>query len=161
MWTNINNLNLYCNLDPECSNPSFFSTGHSSLWWCIIRPKWLPRNQQFRKYRKKSHIMIIWALTVTLTLKIATTTTFSHMALWLMMLHDHTKFGKKCSVIKKISSRTFTDFVNLWCDLDFEHSNPIFPLNTLAYDAVLSNQVWLQTDQQFGGYNRNSHILII
>ena len=37
--------------------------------------------------------------------------------------------------------------LNFHCDLDLEHSNPIFPQDTLAYDAVLPNQVWLQTDQ--------------
>ena len=161
IWTNINILTLHCDLDPECSNPSFFSTGHSSLWWCIIRPKWLPRNQQFRKYRKKSHIMIIWALTVTLTLKIATTTTFSHMALWLMMLHDHTKFGNKMFCDSENIIPTVTHILNLHCDLALERSNPIFQQDTLAYDAVLSNQVWLQTNQQFRWYSRNNHILII
>ena len=47
------------------------------------------------------------------------------------------------------------------CDLDLQPSNPIFQQDTLAYDAVLSNQVWLQTDQQFINHNRNGHILII
>ena len=51
---------------------------------------WLPKNRQFRKYSRKSHILIIWALAVTLT--IATTTKMSAW-LWLMMLHHHTKFG--------------------------------------------------------------------
>ena len=39
--------------------------------------------------------------------------------------------------------------------------NPIFPQDTPAYDAVLSNQVCSQTDQQFRRYSKNSHILII
>ena len=47
------------------------------------------------------------------------------------------------------------------CDLDLEHSNPIFQQDTLTYDAVLSNQVWLQTDQQFRKFNRNTYILNI
>ena len=55
-------------------------------------------------------------------------------------------------MVQKISSRqTFTDIFNLCC-------NPIFPQDTLVYNAVLSNQVWLQTDQQFGRYSRNSPI---
>ena len=59
--------------------------------------------------------------------------------------------------MEKISSGlTFTDILNLHCDLDLEHSNSIFPQNTPACDAALSNQVWLQTDQQFRQYNRNS-----
>ena len=36
-----------------------------------------------------------------------------------------------------------------------------FTQDTLAYDAVLSNQVWLQRDQQFERYSRNIYILII
>ena len=55
----------------------------------------------------------------------------------------------KCSVVQKVSSKqTFTNILNLRCDLDFEHSSPIFPQDTPTYDAVLSNQVWLQMDQQ-------------
>ena len=39
---------------------------------------------------------------------------------------------------EKISlGQTFTDILNLCCDLDLEHSNPIFPQDTLAHDAVL------------------------
>ena len=60
-----------------------------------------------------------------------------------------------------MSGQTFTDILNLHCELDLKHSNPIFQQDSLAYDAVLSNQVWLQTDQQFRIYNRNSHILVI
>ena len=61
---------------------------------------------------------------------------------------------------EKISlGHTFTDIINLCCDLDLEYSNPIFSQNTLAYDAVLSNQVRLQTNQQFRRCKGNSHIL--
>ena len=68
----------------------------------------------------------------------------------------------KCSLGQKISSgQTFTDIFNLRCDPDLDRSNPIFPQDTQAYDAVLWNQVWLQIDQQFRRYNRNSHILIM
>ena len=60
----------------------------------------------------------------------------------------------KCYVAQKISPRqTFTKILNLHCDLDLEHSNPIFPQDTQPYDAVLlANQVWLQTDKQFRRY---------
>ena len=68
----------------------------------------------------------------------------------------------KCSVVQKISSgQTFTNILNLCCDLDLECSNPIFPQDTTASNVVLSNQVWLQTDQKFRRYSRNSHILVI
>ena len=62
---------------------------------------------------------------------------------------------------KTSSGQTFNDILNLCCNLDPECNNPIFQQDTLAYDAVLSNQVWLQADQQVRRYNRNSHILII
>ena len=59
---------------------------------------------------------------------------------------------------EKISSgQTFTDILNLCCDLDCECSNPIFQQGTLAYDAVVSNHVWLHTNQQFRRYNRKSY----
>ena len=62
----------------------------------------------------------------------------------------------KSSVVQKILSRqTFTNILNLHCDLDLERSNPIFSQDTLWY------QVWLQTDQQFRRYSKNSDILII
>ena len=50
-------------------------------------------------------------------------------------------------VIQKISSgQTFTDILNLRCDLGIKRSNPIFQQDTPAYDAVQSSQVWLQMD---------------
>ena len=47
--------------------------------------------------------------------------------------------------------------LNLCCDLDLECSNPIFQQDTLSYDAILPNQIWLQTNQQFRRYNRKSY----
>ena len=68
-----------------------------------------------------------------------------------MMLHYHTKFGIKmnCGSEDIKSGQTFTYILNLCCDLDLECSNPIFAQDTLDYDVVLSDQVWLQTDGQF------------
>ena len=87
---------------------------------------------------------------------------FLHDTLWLMRLHYHNRFGNKifCGSDNTVGT-VFTDILNLHCDLDLECSNPILPQNTPAYDAVPSNQVWLQTDQQFKRYSKNSHILII
>ena len=63
---------------------------------------WLPRNQHLKKYGRKNHILITWALSVTLTLKIATKTTATKKTkqnictiLWLMMVHHRTTFGNK------------------------------------------------------------------
>ena len=80
------------------------------------------------------------------------------MTLRRMMLHHHTEFGNKTFCGSENIIQTFTDIFNLCCDLDLKHSNPIFPQGTPAYDAVLLNQVWSQTDQQFRRQNRNSPV---
>ena len=68
----------------------------------------------------------------------------------------------KWSVLQKIlSGQTFTNILNLHCDLDLECSNKIFAQKTPAYDVVVTNQVWSQTDQQFRRKSRNSHIFIM
>ena len=54
---------------------------------------WLPKNQQFRRYSRKSHILIIWALTDLDLENIKQF--FSRMTLWLMVLHHNAKFGNK------------------------------------------------------------------
>ena len=37
-WTNINLLGLHCDLDLECSNPSFFFFFGRTLWLMMMRP---------------------------------------------------------------------------------------------------------------------------
>ena len=138
----------------------FFITGHSGFWWCIIRPSLFAKNIVetviFWSYEPS-----LWPWPWIYPPKKQKKTKI-RMTLWLMMLRHNTKLGIKCSVIQKISSgQTFTDILNLRCDFDLERSNSIFPQDTQAYDAILWNKVWLQTDQQFRRYNRNSHILII
>ena len=67
-----------------------------------------------------------------------------------MMLHNNTKFHKK-NVLwfrRYHPHKTFTNILNLHCDHNLECSNhAVLPQVTLAYDVVLSNQVWLQMDQ--------------
>ena len=53
------------------------------------------------------------------------------MTLWLMMLDHHTKFSNKIFCDSEDINWTVTDILNLRCDLDLEHSNPIFPQDTL------------------------------
>ena len=73
------------------------------------------------------------------------------VTLWLILQHHHTKFGNKMFCGSEDNTgQIFIDIFNLQCDLDLERSNPIFPQDTLAYNVVLSNRFWLQTDQQFG-----------
>ena len=70
------------------------------------------------------------------------------------MLHTIPGLVTKCIVVQKIMSKqTFTHILSLHCDLGLQPSNPIFPQDTQAYYAVLSNQVWLQMDLQFRRFN--------
>ena len=92
IWINTDMLTLRCDLDLEYRNP-IFSQDTLAYYDVSSDQVWLLKNQQFRRQSRKSHILILSALTVTLTLKIANT--FFHKTLWLMMLHHHTKSGNK------------------------------------------------------------------
>ena len=86
IWTNVNILTFCFDLDPKCSNP-FYSQDTLAYDDVSSDQVWFPRNQQFRQYSRKSHIFIIPALAVTLTLKIAKTKLKKFCTtLWLMML---------------------------------------------------------------------------
>ena len=66
-----------------------------------------------------------------------------------MLLHNPIRFGNKMCGSEDIVG-TFTNTLNLCCDLDLERSNPTFQQDILAPNTVLSSQVWLQMDQKFG-----------
>ena len=62
------NVNLRCDLDLERSNPIFF---RRTLWLIMLYYQtrvWLQADQQFGRCSRNSHILIILALAVTLTL---------------------------------------------------------------------------------------------
>ena len=97
----------------------------------------------------ESHILITWAPTVTLTLKIANNF-FStwHSGSWCCITVP--SLVTKCSAVQKVPpAHTLTSSLNLCCGLNLQCSNPKCPQTTLVYDAVLPNPVWLQTDQLF------------
>ena len=70
IWITIDILTLRCDLDLEGNNPHF---PQNALAYDNLSSDqvWLPKNQQFRRYSRKSHTLIICALTVTLILTIA------------------------------------------------------------------------------------------
>ena len=121
---------------------------------------WLQKIQQLRRHCPDEHSPEFQTFPVTLTL---TATEQSNLftrqsSLWRCAI-------KSSLVAKEISSSEAT-VDSHWhfeprCDFDLERSNLIFAQDTPAYDDVLSNQVWLQMDQQFGRYSKNSHILNI
>ena len=113
IWTNIEILTICCDLDVEHNNPFFFSEDTLAYDDVSSDQVWLLKNQQFRRYSKKSHILIIWALAVTLTLKIA----HNFSSAWLMV--HHTRFGNKmfCSsegIIQTNIHRHFEPSPWLW-----------------------------------------------
>ena len=55
------------------------------------------------------------------------------------MMHHYTTFGHKRFDGSEDISKTFTDILNRRCDLDVEHSNPLFSQDTTAYDDVPLN----------------------
>ena len=143
-------LNLRCGLDLECSNP-LFQQDTPAYDAVLPNPVWLQMTSSLED------ITEIVALTVTLTLN--TVNQFFCMTLWLIMLHNHTRFGDKMFWVQKISSgKTLTNIWKPRCDLDLECSNPIFQQDIPAYDVVLSKQVWLQTDQHFRRCSKNSDL---
>ena len=76
------------------------------------------------------------------------------------ILNGHDQTHGENIHMEKISRQTFTDIWNHRCDLDLECSNSTFPQDTQAHDAMLSNQVWLQTDQQFRRCSENNILII-
>ena len=107
-------------------------------------------------------MLIIWALVVTLTLKIANQSVC--MTLRLTMKH-HNKFGsqyvwqvnRSLFILDKHSLTFWTYTVPLTLNAVILF---FFSKDTLVYDDVSSQQVWLPKNQQFSGYNRKSHMII-
>ena len=115
--------------------------------WSFCMSLWLMRINHNTKFENKifdglediiwtSIDILTFAVTLTLTAVIPFFT--EHPGLWCCITTP--SLVTKCFMVQKISSgQTFTDILNLCCDLDLEHSNPIFPKDTPAYDVVLSN----------------------
>ena len=129
-FTNI--LNLHCDLDLEHSNPFF--PQDTDFWRCTIKLNLVTNKPSY-------------SLTVALTHKTQKTNFYTwHSGLWCHITIPG--LVTKCSVVEKISSgQTVTNILNLHYDLDLECNNNFFPQDTLASNAVLSNQVCLQMDQ--------------
>ena len=160
IWININILTLRCDLDLDCNSPIF---PQDTLAYDDLSSDhvWLPKNQQFRRYSSQSNILIIWALAVTLTLKTANNFCFAwHSGSFCSITIP--SLVTKCFVVQKITPDKYSlTFLTFAVTLILNAVTLFFPQDTLADNAVIPNLVWLQTDQQFGRYSRNSHILII
>ena len=83
-----------------------------------------PSNTNSHQSIVKTFIWTIWALAVTLTLKIAIPSFC--MTLQLLKTDHNTKFGKKMSGGLEDIIWMYTGILPLPCDLDLECSNPFF-----------------------------------
>ena len=96
---------------------------------------WLQTDMHFSRSRWNSHILMTWALTVTLIWNTAKKS--FHMTFQLTTMHHPTKFSSKGSAVQMISSRqTLTETMNLHCNLD---NNPVLSKDTLVDDDLPSN----------------------
>ena len=60
-------------------------------------------------------------------------------------VYHHTKFGDTTGwVVQKISSGQTIEILNSHHELDIEHVNPVFSMDTLAYDALPAHYISFQ-----------------
>ena len=151
----INISNLHCDLDLEHSHQVFFCR---AVWLMMLYYQTKFGCKRTSGLEDIVEIVLFWLYKPSLWPWHWTQwTNFSawHSGLW----HCITIPGlvTKCPVVQKISRQTFTNILNLRCDLDFNAIIQFFH-STLR---LISNKIWLQTDQKFRGYSKNSHILTI
>ena len=139
--------NLPCDLDLQCSNPILKQD--TAAYDAVLTTKFGCKPTS--NLEDTTEIVLFWVYKPKLWPWHWTQwTNFSawHSGLWSCITIPG--LVTNCPVVQKISSgETLTNILNLCCDLDLQHNNSIFPQDTPAYDAVLSNQVWLQTYQLF------------
>ena len=104
-WTFLVTLTMTITLAKQ-SNPF---TRQSSWWWVAVKPSFLIAKRSAVQDILKGHILIIWSLTLTLTLKTSNQSFWK--TVWLMMIYQHTKFGNKRLSNSEKHSLTFWNFV--------------------------------------------------
>ena len=103
---------------------STFSTNTLAYDNVLSDQVWWQKDQQFKRCSRNHHILIIWALAVTLALTIANQSFC--MTLWLIMMYHNTRFGNKMFGGLEDTIWTNINILTLSCDLDPECSNPFF-----------------------------------
>ena len=136
--------NLRCDLNLKRSKPIF----HRTLWLMMLYYQTVFGCKPTSSLEDTTEIVKFWLIYKPSLWPWHKTqwTNFSawHSGSWCCITIP--RLVTKCSVVQKISSRqTFTNILNLHCDIDQD---------TPAYDAVLSKQVWLQTNQQFRRHSK-------
>ena len=75
-------------------------------------------------------------------------------------MHHNTKFGNKMLGGLEDVIWTNINILTLCVTLTLNAVIQLFSQDTLAYDDVSSDQVWLPKNQQFKRYSKHCHILI-
>ena len=147
-------LNLLCDLDLEHSNPFF----HWTLWPMMLYYQTKFSCKPTSSLEDTTETVLFW---------------LSKPSLWPWPWTQWTNFSAwhsgfwYCLAIPGLVTNA-QDIV--WTNVHWHFEPSLWPWpwlqqshlpqDTQAYDAVLSNQVWLQTDKQFRKYSENSNILI-
>ena len=118
-WTFTGILNLFCDFVDHDHNRAiqFFFT----LWWCAIKPSFVAKGSAVQIIYEKVIFWLKLSLTMTLTLKTANQSFWK--TIWLIMIHNLTKFCSKSSAFQKMSSGyTVNGILKFCCDLDLDHN---------------------------------------
>ena len=159
-WTFTGILKLFCKLDLDHNRAiqSFYKTIQLMMMW--HQAKFSCKRTSSSDDIFKSHILIIWSLTVNVTLK--TTNQSFWKTIWLTMMHHHTKFGSKrlsnseniiwtnihwhCEILlwhwpwTKQSNFFFkhSGLLSPCCDLGLKNSTPIFAENSVSWWCIIT-----------------------
>ena len=143
-------LNLHCDFDLQnCNQICFYKT-----LWLMMMHHWAQFScQRINNSEGIVERVVFWSYEPSLWPWLwRLQTNFSASYSGLHYCNTIRSLVTKYCVVQKISEQTLIDILNFCCDHDFECSNPIFSQDPPAYDAALSNQVWLKMDQQFRRY---------
>ena len=134
------------------------SARHAGSWWWITIPSLVTKCLLAFRY----HLDKRWRLTFAVILTLLVVTIFSQNTLAYDVAPPHQVWKQNVLWFRRYHpDKDSLTFLTFGVTLTLNAVIHFFPQDTLAYNAVLSNRVWLQTDQQFGRYSRNSHMLII
>ena len=134
------------------------SARHAGSWWWITIPSLVTKCLLAFRYHLDKH----WRLTFAVILTLIVVTNFSKNTLAYDAAPPHQVWKQNVLWFRRYHPDKHS--LTFWITAVALTLNAVihfFPQDTPAYDAVLSKQVWLQTDQQFRWYSRNGHILII
>ena len=123
-------VSLHCDLDLESSKPIFSHDTPAHDEHRRPYEVWLQKGMRFRRYDPDEHILNVWTFAVTFTLN----TTIQSLHPYEVRLQKYLRFRRHDP------GRTWTEILNLHCNIDLEHSNPTFSQDTPTQLMVIHHQ---------------------